>query len=32
VYKQHRGDWEVYHTRYITPESFQKTMQFARRE
>jgi Tfp pilus assembly protein PilF len=32
VYKQHRGDWEVYHTRYVTPESFQKAMQLARRE
>jgi hypothetical protein len=22
VYRRHRKDWEVYHTRYVTPEAF----------
>jgi len=26
VYRRHKRDWEEYHTRYITPESFQNTL------
>lgn len=26
VYKQHRGDWETYHTRYVSPERFRNLL------
>lgn len=26
VYLRHKTDWETYHTRYVTPEAFQKTL------
>ena len=24
VYRRHPGDWETYHTRYVTPRDFQR--------
>jgi hypothetical protein len=26
AYKRHPGDWQTYHTRYVTPEFFQKAL------
>jgi len=26
VYRRHAGDWEVYHTRYVTPRAFARAM------
>ncbi|MGH9762221.1 MAG: CRTAC1 family protein, partial [Blastocatellia bacterium] len=30
VYRRHPSDWQEYHTRYVTPERFQKTLMFDR--
>ena len=24
VFRRHRGDWDVFHTRYITPAAFER--------
>ncbi|HXC44939.1 MAG TPA: FG-GAP-like repeat-containing protein [Candidatus Dormibacteraeota bacterium] len=29
VYRQHPEDWEIYHTRYVTPEVFQNSLRSA---
>jgi hypothetical protein len=26
AYRRHPGDWQEYHTRYVTPDRFQKTL------
>jgi len=31
VYKQHPGDWQKYHTRYVTPEVFRNALRVAQR-
>jgi hypothetical protein len=30
VYRRHKRDWDEYHTRYISPESFQNTLNLRR--
>ena len=30
VYRRHRSDWQEYHTRYVTPDRFQKSLMIAK--
>jgi hypothetical protein len=31
VYRRHQRDWEVYHTRYVTPDVFERGLRAYRR-